>query len=96
MTDTQQQPIIIRNQPPPSNGMGIAGFVLSLAAWFGGWIPVAGWIIWFLGLLFSFIGLFKKPRGLAVAGLIISLIGFIILLVVFGALAALFVASGTS
>ena len=41
-----------------------------------------------LGLIFSACGMFKPPRGLAIAGLVISLIGIILLLVVFGALAA--------
>ena len=71
-----------------SNGIGIAGFVLALIAVFLGWVPVLGWILWFLGALLSFIGVFKQPRGIAIAGLIISFIGIILLLVVFGALAA--------
>ncbi|MDR2027692.1 MAG: hypothetical protein LBQ01_09075, partial [Prevotellaceae bacterium] len=32
-----------------------------------------GAILWILGLVLSFAGLFKKPRGLAIAGFIISL-----------------------
>ena len=71
-----------------SNGLGIAGFVVAIIAAFLGWVPVLGWILWFLGLLLSFIGVFKYPRGFAIAGLIISLIGIILILVVFGALAA--------
>ena len=71
-----------------SNGIGVAGFVLALIAVFLGWIPILGWVLWFLGALLSFIGVFKQPRGLAIAGLIISFIGIILLLVVFGALAA--------
>jgi len=70
------------------NGLGIAGFVVAIIAAFLGWVPVLGWILWFLGLLLSFIGVFKYPRGFAIAGLIISLIGIILILVVFGALAA--------
>jgi hypothetical protein len=45
--------------------------------------------VWFLGALFSFIGIFKKPRGLAIAGLVISFIGIIILLAFFGAIIGL-------
>lgn len=97
MTDMQNpehqpphQTVIIHPAPPSqSNGVGIAGFVLALISVFLGWIPVLGWIMWFLGLLFSFIGIFKVPRGLAIAGLVISLIGLILLLVVFGALVSL-------
>lgn len=37
------------------------------------------WMDWFLGILFSFIGLFKKSRGFVVAGCIISVIDLIIL-----------------
>ena len=70
----------------PGNGLGIAGFVLALIAVFTSWIPVLGWIIWLLGLIFSAVGSFKKPRGLAVAGLIISLAGLILLITVAAAI----------
>lgn len=69
-----------------SNGMGTAGFVFALLAFFVCWVPVVDIIVWFLGALFSFIGLFKAPRGLAIAGFIISFIGIIILVTFFGAL----------
>jgi hypothetical protein len=85
----QNQPektVIINQVEKKSNGMGIAGFVLALVALFLGWIPILGWVLWLLGLIFSFIGIFKSPKGFAIAGLVISLIGIIFLLVVFGAL----------
>ena len=57
-------------QPIPrrSNGLGIAGFVLSLLGIFSFGIlaPIA--------LLLCFFALFKRPRGLAFAGFIISFI----------------------
>ena len=85
----QGQTIIINQQATPkSNGMGVAGFVLALIAAFFGWIPVLGWILWVLGLIFSFVGIFKRPRGLAIAGLVISMIGLVLLLVVFGVIMA--------
>lgn len=89
----QEQPkqtIIINQQSSRTNGVGVAGFVLALIAVFFGWVPVLGWILWLLGLILSACGIFKVPRGLAIAGLVISLIGLILLLVVFGALAAAF------
>ena len=70
--------------PQQTNGMGVAGFVLSLVAFFGGTVPYLSGPIWLLGLIFSIIGLNRQPRGLAIAGLIISLVGiFIILAVLF-------------
>ena len=42
-----------------SNGLGVAGFVLALIGLFIGWVPALGWIIWLLGAIFSFAGLFK-------------------------------------
>lgn len=60
------------------NGLGIAGFILSVLAILCFWIPVLGQILWFLGLLFSFRGIFKAPKSFAVAGLIVSLIGFFV------------------
>lgn len=87
--DQSKQTIVINQQAAPrSNGLGTAGFVLALIALFLGWVPFLGWIIWLLGLIFSACGMFRSPKGLAIAGLVISLIGIILLLVVFGALAA--------
>ncbi len=82
------QTIIVNQQERASNGVGTAGFVLALIALFLGWIPVLGWIIWFLGLVLSFVGVFKIPKGMAIAGLVISLIGIILLLVVFAGVGA--------
>jgi len=93
MTNESQNPqsqsgqtIIINQTEKKSNGVGTAGFVLALIAVFLGWVPVLGWITWFLGLILSFVGVFKQPKGLAIAGLVISLIGIILLLTVFGAI----------
>ena len=80
------QTIIIRQEEKSTNGIGTAGFVMSLIAIFLGWIPVIGWIIWILGLVLSFAGIFKRPKGMAIAGLVISLIGIIMLVFVFGIL----------
>lgn len=56
-----------------SNGIGTAGFVMALISLVIGFIPYIGWLIWLLGLIFSAVGLGRRPRGLAVAGFIISL-----------------------
>ena len=80
------QTVIINQTESNKNGIGIAGFVLALIAIFLGWVPFLGWIIWVLGLILSFFGVFKKPRGMAIAGLVSSLRGIIVLLTVFGAI----------
>ena len=64
------------------NGFGTAGFVLAVIALFFGWIPVIGWIVWAPGLIFSFIGVFRTPKRMAIAGLAISLIGIILLILI--------------
>ncbi len=69
-----------------SNGMATAGFILALLTFFFGAIPVLGWILWILGLVFSIIGLSKASqlggtgKGLAIAGLVISLIDLVMIL----------------
>lgn len=78
--------IIIKQEQKATNGMGTAGFVLALSSVFLGWIPFFGWLIWLLGVIFSFVGVFKAPRGLAIAGLVISFLGVILIIFVFGAL----------
>ncbi len=68
--------------PPPSNGLGVAGFVCSILG-----VLTCG-VLALISLPLSFFALFKRPRGLAIAGFIISLFAFIppaILGVVFGA-----------
>lgn len=75
--------IVINQEQKKSNGMGVAGFILALIALFFGWVPILGWILWILGLVFSFIGVFRSPKGLAITGLIISFIGIILILFVF-------------
>lgn len=68
----------------PSNGIGTAGFIISICAFVLSWIPVLGFILWLLGLIFSGVGMFKRPRGLATAGLVISLIWVILIVVLIG------------
>ena len=87
-THAGQTIIINQQQIKKSNGIGTAGFVLSLISIFLGWIPVLGWLIWALGLIFSIVGVFKTPKGLAIAGLVISLIGIILLVAFFAGIGA--------
>ena len=83
-----QPTFVIEQAPAASNAMGTAGFIIALVTIFLFWIPVLGWILWLLGLIFSGIGVTRKPKGLAIAGLVISLIGLILLIVVLGLFAA--------
>lgn len=70
-----------------TNGMGTAGFVLAVISLCGSWLPFVGGLTWLLGLIFSIIGVTRRPRGLAVAGLVISivsLVAFILIAVILG------------
>ena len=71
-------------QPVRKNGIATAGLVLSILGLVLCWIPVVNVILWFLGFLFSFIGVFRRPRGKAIAGLIIAVISLVVILVVYG------------
>lgn len=68
------QTILVREQRYKSNGLGTASFITSLLGLLLSWVPVLGWILWLVGALLSLIGVFKSPRGLAITGLILSLI----------------------
>jgi len=83
------QTIIVQTPAHQSNGIGTAGFVLALIALILSWLPGVGWVVWFLGFLLSFIGMFKSPRGLAITGFIISIIDLIILVALVGTLAGI-------
>jgi hypothetical protein len=65
-----------RNQ---TNGWGIAGFIVSLV----GFVLSCGCLSP-IGLVLSIIGLFREPRGFAIAGLILGILGsFWLILAVF-------------
>lgn len=57
--------------PEPSNGMGVAGFIISLVSLVICGIPAI------VGLIVSLLALRKEPRGFAVAGAIISFVALI-------------------
>jgi len=61
-----------------SNGLGIAGFIVSLL----GFLTCG--ILWPVGLFLSFIALFRRPRGFAFAGFIVGLLGTVLVALVVG------------
>lgn len=73
-----------------TNNMAIAGFVLALAALLLSWAPVLNLATWASGLVFSILGLRKEPKGLAIAGLVISLLGLVAVLLIMIAFGAFF------
>lgn len=66
------------------NPLAVAGFILSLVMWIALIVPYLSLILWILALAFSSIGLRRARRrgaahkGLAIAGLCISLAGVVI------------------
>ena len=80
----QPQAAPVQPQPVNSkNGISTAGLVLSILGLALCWVPFANLILWFLGILFSFIGVFKRPKGKAIAGLIISVVSIVVIILVF-------------
>lgn len=92
ITPSSDNNIQITNQVVsiPHNSLGTAGFVLALIGVFTSWIPVLGWLIWLIGAILSVVGLFRTPKGMAIAGTVISFFDFILLVTVVGTIAALF------
>ena len=71
---------------PAGNGMAIAGLVLAICAIAVSWLPGVNFVCWILGLIFSIVGLRNANRGapyrgLAIAGLVISLAGIVLIIV---------------
>lgn len=73
------QNIIFKQEVLQKNGVGIAGFVISITGLILCWVPILKWLLLVPAFLLSFIGMFKKPRTLAVIGTIIS--GLVILII---------------
>lgn len=83
--NTPQTQTIIIQQPGNKNGIGLAGFIMSITGLFLCWVPVLSWLLLIPSFLLSFIGQFRKPRTLAIIGAIVSgLIIFIKLLLKVG------------
>jgi hypothetical protein len=68
---------------PTTNGLGIAGFVVSLA----GLVLTCG-ALSPIGLILSLFALLRRPRGFAVAGTLVGLAGTVLIAVVIGVFAA--------
>jgi hypothetical protein len=71
----------------PSNGLGLAGFVVGLIGLLLSFIPLIGMVAWplvILGIVFSAVGIAKASKGratnkgLSIAGLVVSVIGLIV------------------
>ena len=73
------QAIVIK-QEDNKNSIGIIGFVLSITSLVLFWVPVLKWLLLIPAMILSLIGLSRKPRKLAIAGVIISFLVFIIIL----------------
>ena len=66
----------------PFNAAGMTGMVLALLSLLN-WIPVVGFVVtWLVGLIFSIVGLCRPKKGMAITGLIISLIILIIVIAI--------------
>ena len=65
-----------------NNTIGLVGLIKSVVAIFLVLLPIVNLIIWLTGLILSIIGMGKKPKTLAVAGLIISGVTFLVLIVI--------------
>jgi hypothetical protein len=70
------------NQETSSNGIGLAGFIVSLVGLFLGWVPLVGWIIVIVGAILSAVGLTKQPKTFAIVGIILSGLSVLYLLVI--------------
>lgn len=60
------------------NGLGVAGFVLSLVGLVLCWVPFANFILGGIGFILSLVGVFRRPKGLAIAGIIIASITLVV------------------
>ena len=92
----QPQPVVVPNvsanhettvivEGGRSNSMGIAGFIIALLGLIFCLVPIVNLLLWFLGLVFSFVGLFKAPRGMAIAGFVLSFVIIFIIIATMGA-----------
>jgi hypothetical protein len=76
-----EQPAPGAEVPPPSdaptsNGLGLAGFIVSCAG------LCTGGFLCPIGFVLSLVGLRKEPKGLAIAGVVIGALGSLLAIVI--------------
>jgi hypothetical protein len=83
------QTVVYVNQQeaPPRNGIGTAGFILALLGLIFCWVPGLGLVLGVIGLILSLIGLSRRPRGLAIAGVCICAPGLILGIIIVAGMA---------
>lgn len=83
-TELQSAPqtIIFKKEEPQRNGIGTAGFVLSITGLILCWVPILKWLLLIPSIILSLIGMTKYPRTLALIGATISGLLIIILVLV--------------
>ena len=59
--------------PKTISWIGIVGFIHALLALILFWTPIIGKVLWVIGWIFSYFGVHLRPRGLAIAGVVISI-----------------------
>lgn len=67
--------------PSKNNGIAMTGFIFSLISLGLSWLPGFNIILWVLSIVFSSVGLSRRPKGYAVAGLIISSVVSVLIVV---------------
>jgi len=63
---------IIIQQEGVYYGIGLAGFILSVAGLILCWIPILSWLLIISSFIMSVVGMFRKPKTMAVIGTILS------------------------
>ena len=86
MREEVSRTVYVQVATPRANGLGIAGFVISLLGVLSGCI--GGVILCPFGMLLSAFGMCRAPRGLAIAGFVLGILGSLWLVVVGGAVGA--------
>lgn len=76
-----------QGQQAPSNGLGVAGFVLGLLGLVFFWFPFLGLILAVLGVILGGVGISNGKKsgagtGLAIAGLVLGLIALVPVIIV--------------
>jgi hypothetical protein len=86
-------PAPYQQQPPGTNGLGVAGFVCGLIGLIFCWVPFFGLVLGVLGVIMGGAGIATAKKsnagsGLAIAGLVCGVIAIVPAIIVIAALAS--------
>lgn len=69
-------------EPAYNNHVALVALFVTIIALILEWVPFLNWTLFAIGFVLSLVALFRKPRSLAVWGLVLSIVDALLILTI--------------